>query len=41
VSAVRSGAAPAPSLDDGLKAQLIEGSDHHAMRTGAPVRIAW
>ena len=39
VSAVQSGVAPAPSLDDGLKAQLIAEAATQSLRTGAPVRI--
>ena len=39
VSAVQSGVAPAPSLDDGLKAQLIAEAATQSLRTGAPVRV--
>lgn len=41
VSALRSGAAPSPSLEDGLKAQLIAEAATQSLKTGAPVRIAW
>ena len=39
VNAVQSGAAPSPSLDDGLRAQLIAEAATQSLRTGAPVRI--
>jgi len=41
VTAVHSGVAPAPSLDDGLKAQHIAEAATQSLRTGAPVPIAW
>lgn len=40
VQAVQRGAAPAPSLDDGLKAQIIAEAATQSLRTGAPVPIA-
>jgi len=41
VTAVQHGVAPTPSLDDGLKAQLISEAASQSMRAGAPVRIDW
>jgi myo-inositol 2-dehydrogenase/D-chiro-inositol 1-dehydrogenase len=41
VRAVQSGTAPSPSLDDGLKAQLIAEAATQSLQTGAPVRIEW
>src|SRR5437763_4561231 len=41
VSALQHGTAPSPSLDDGLKAQLIAEAATQSLKTGAPVRIAW
>ncbi|HXT34382.1 MAG TPA: Gfo/Idh/MocA family oxidoreductase [Chloroflexota bacterium] len=40
VRALRSGEAPEPSLDDGLKAQIIAEAASESLGTGAPVRIA-
>ncbi|MGH2409198.1 MAG: Gfo/Idh/MocA family protein, partial [Chloroflexota bacterium] len=39
VRALRSGEAPEPSLDDGLKAQIIADAASASLRTGVPVRI--
>jgi len=41
VKAVQGGVAPSPSLDDGLKAQLIAEAATQSLRTGVPVRIDW
>ena len=41
VTAVQSGAAPSPSLDDGLKAQIIAEAATESLQSGAPARIAW
>jgi myo-inositol 2-dehydrogenase/D-chiro-inositol 1-dehydrogenase len=41
VSAMQSGTAPEPSLDDGLKAQIIAEAATQSLRSGAPVPIAW
>jgi myo-inositol 2-dehydrogenase / D-chiro-inositol 1-dehydrogenase len=41
VRAVRSGEPPEPSLDDGLKAQLIADAATESLHTGAPVKIAY
>lgn len=41
VQAVQSGTAPAPSLDDGLKAQLIAEAATQSLQSGAPVPIEW
>ncbi|HEY8286479.1 MAG TPA: Gfo/Idh/MocA family oxidoreductase [Chloroflexota bacterium] len=41
VRALRLGEAPKPSLDDGLKAQIIADAASESLRTGAPVRIVW
>ncbi len=39
VSALRDGAAPSPSLDDGLRAQLIAEAATESLKTGVPVSI--
>src|SRR5207253_9978255 len=41
VNAVQSGTVPSPSLDDGLKAQLIAEAATQSLRKGAPVHIEW
>ena len=41
VTALQTGTAPSPSLDDGLKAQLIADAATESLHIGAPVRIAW
>jgi myo-inositol 2-dehydrogenase/D-chiro-inositol 1-dehydrogenase len=41
VSAIQNGTAPEPSLDDGLKAQIIAEAATQSLRSGAPVPIAW
>jgi myo-inositol 2-dehydrogenase/D-chiro-inositol 1-dehydrogenase len=41
VNALERGVAPSPSLDDGLKAQLIAEAATESLRTGAPVRLEW
>jgi myo-inositol 2-dehydrogenase / D-chiro-inositol 1-dehydrogenase len=41
VNALQKGVAPSPSLDDGLKAQLIAEAATQSLATGVPVRIAW
>jgi myo-inositol 2-dehydrogenase/D-chiro-inositol 1-dehydrogenase len=41
VHAVQSGAAPSPSLDDGIKAQLIAEAATESLRKGMPVQIEW
>jgi myo-inositol 2-dehydrogenase/D-chiro-inositol 1-dehydrogenase len=41
VGALQAGTAPSPSLDDGLKAQLIAEAATQSLHTGAPARIAW
>jgi myo-inositol 2-dehydrogenase/D-chiro-inositol 1-dehydrogenase len=41
VTALQKGTAPSPSLDDGLKAQLIAEAATQSLTTGVPVRIAW
>lgn len=41
VTALRDGAAPSPSLEDGLKAQIIAEAATESLRTGAPVRLEW
>src|SRR5436305_8082642 len=41
VTALQKGAVPSPSLDDGLKAQLIAEAATRSLTTGVPVRIAW
>lgn len=41
VTAVQHGTAPVPSLDDGLKAQLIAEAATQSLQRGAPVRIEW
>jgi myo-inositol 2-dehydrogenase/D-chiro-inositol 1-dehydrogenase len=38
--ALKSGESPEPSLDDGLKAQLIADAATESLQTGAPVKIA-
>ena len=41
VNAVQSGVPPSPSLDDGLKAQIIAEAATRSLHTGAPVPIEW
>ncbi|MDB5076068.1 MAG: iolG [Chloroflexi bacterium] len=41
VGAVQGGAAPSPSLDDGLKAQIIAEAATQSLQRGAPVPINW
>lgn len=41
VTALESGVAPSPSLEDGLKAQLIAEAATRSLQTAAPVRIDW
>jgi myo-inositol 2-dehydrogenase/D-chiro-inositol 1-dehydrogenase len=41
VNALQKGAARSPSLDDGLKAQLIAEAATQSLTTGVPVRMAW
>jgi myo-inositol 2-dehydrogenase/D-chiro-inositol 1-dehydrogenase len=41
VTALQKGIAPSPSLDDGLKAQLIAEAATQSLTTGVPVHIAW
>jgi myo-inositol 2-dehydrogenase / D-chiro-inositol 1-dehydrogenase len=41
VGAMERGEAPAPSLDDGLKAQIIAEAATQSLREGVPIRIAW
>ena len=41
VQALRSGTAPEPSLDDGLKALVIAEAATQSLREGAPVAIPW
>ena len=40
VKSVEKGTAPSPSLEDGLKAQLIADQATESMRTGRPIKIA-
>ena len=40
-SALQKGTVPSPSLDDGLKAQLIAEAATQSLTTGVPVSIAW
>jgi myo-inositol 2-dehydrogenase/D-chiro-inositol 1-dehydrogenase len=41
INALQSGTPPSPSLEDGLKAQLIAEAATRSLQTGAPVAIAW
>jgi myo-inositol 2-dehydrogenase/D-chiro-inositol 1-dehydrogenase len=41
VQALQSGTAPQPSLDDGLKAQIIAEAATQSLREGKPVAIPW
>jgi myo-inositol 2-dehydrogenase/D-chiro-inositol 1-dehydrogenase len=41
VQALQSGTAPQPSLDDGLKAQIIAEAATQSLREGRPVAIPW
>ena len=41
VGALERGESPAPSLDDGLKAQVIAEAATQSPREGKPARIAW
>jgi myo-inositol 2-dehydrogenase/D-chiro-inositol 1-dehydrogenase len=41
VRAVQSGTAPSPSLEDGLKAQIIAEAATQSLRSGVPVPITW
>jgi len=40
VKSVETGTGPSPSLEDGLKAQLIADKATESMKTGRPIKIA-